>query len=233
MAIVKYGVLVTGIRGKLQGSVFSANHSANYVRPWYRSANPRTSAQSKNRGLFGQLPFGWRGLTDAQRADWDTWAALPAQAKINALGETYYCSGWNWYATINQRLTYAGEAFRDTYPTDARPAAPTITAFTFTESGGSPQARITWAGAEFAVTEAIIIAASANPGAGRQVQYGSYPVLKAVYDPGASPEDFSAEYVARFGTPQEGSRGFVRVYKQSEQGLRSAPWSTFTDYTVP
>jgi len=230
MAIVQFGVLITGIRGKLAGAVFSANATGPYVRDWYKSSNPRTSSQSTNRGVFSSLPNLWRGLTDAQRDDWDTWAALPAQAKVNSLGDTYYCSGWNWFATINQRLLSASQSTRLTYPTNARPAAPTITGFTFVDNAGTPQIEVTWAGAEFLATESIVITAASNPGAGHTVQYGFFPVMKVTLNPGASPEDFSTQFVAKFGTPVTGARAFVQVYKQCTQGLRSTAWTDFQDY---
>lgn len=230
MAIVKYGVLVTGIRGKLGGAVFSANGSSCYVRSWYKAPNPRTEDQSQQRGRFGILPSSWRDLTDAERQDWDTFAGLPAQSKTNSLGETYYCSGWNWFVIVNSRLQHAGQNIRDVFPAKARPAAPTITAFVFQDNAGSPQIEVTYGAGEFTAAETIVVAAASVPGAGRQVQYGSYPVLAAEPNPGASPFDFATEFTTQFGTPQTGARAFVRVYKQTDDGLRSSPWTDFQDY---
>jgi hypothetical protein len=230
MAIIKYGVLVTGIRGKLGGAIFSANGSSSYVRPWYKSSNPRSLAQSEHRGRMGLMPSSWRAITQGERDDWDTFAALPAQQRTNSLGETYYCSGFNWFCIVNVRLLYAGQAIRDVFPAKARPAAPTITGFDFNDVAGVPQAEVTYGAGEFAATETIVVAAAYIPGGGRSVQYGTYPVLAAEPNPGASPFDFATEFVAQFGTPQAGARAFVRVYKQTDDGLRSSAWSDFQDY---
>lgn len=231
MAIVKFGVLVTGVRGKLGGAVFSANGTSTYVRQWYKSANPRSEKQSTHRGRFGIMPAYWRAITDGERDDWDTFAADPAQQRTNSLGETYYCSGFNWFCIINTRLLYAGQAERDVFPVKARPAAPTITGFDFEEVVGVPKIEVTYGVGEFAADETIIVAAAYVPGGGRSVQYGTYPVFGAEPNPGASPYDFAKAFTEKFGKPQIGARAFARVYKQTDDGMRSSAWSAFQDYT--
>lgn len=66
----------------------------------------------------------WNSLTSVQRAAWDTFAALGAQALTNSLGETYYASGWNWFCKTNVRLLRVGRSTISATPTIARPSAP-------------------------------------------------------------------------------------------------------------
>ncbi len=82
MAIAKFGPTVTGLRGTVAGTTFSANKSGPYARGWSRGANPRSSLQSTQRGRLGALAAAWRDLTQVQRDDWIVYAALPAQDRL-------------------------------------------------------------------------------------------------------------------------------------------------------
>ena len=123
MSIVVFGPLVTGARGTIAGTIFSANKSGPYARGWNRGPNPRSIGQAGQRGRTSGMAKTWRGLTQLQRDAWDTWAALPAQEKFNSLGESYFPSGFNWYVAINTRLLYVGRGSRTAPPVTARPAA--------------------------------------------------------------------------------------------------------------
>jgi hypothetical protein len=101
MAILKFGVIVTGARGTIAGTTLSANKAGPYAKAWAPPPKSTSTKQSAVQGLFGALRNGWRALTAGERADWDTFAALPGQAQTNALGETYYLSGWQWYCKLN------------------------------------------------------------------------------------------------------------------------------------
>lgn len=126
---------IAGIRGKLGGLVYSANGSGTFVKPWNPPSNPQTPSQTLQRSYLSQMPALWRALSGAQRTAWDDFAALGAQALIDSLGETYYISGWLWFVKCNVRLLRVGRTPITAVPTIARPAAPTISAFSVTEAG--------------------------------------------------------------------------------------------------
>ncbi len=138
MAIVKFAAPISGLRGTVGGLIYSANGSGPYVKAYAKPPNPRTPLQTRQRANLGSLPAGWQALTPTQKTDWNTFAALPAQDLINALGETYSISGWLWYVKTNLRLDRTGQTRNVTEPTQARPAAPTISAFRVTEAGADP-----------------------------------------------------------------------------------------------
>lgn len=135
MAITKIGAPLSGIRGTIGGITFSANGAGTYAKQWAKGANPRTSLQMKQRGFWGRMPSLWSTLSAVQKTAWDTFAALPAQELTNSLGEAYYASGYNWFEKCNVRLTRAGRATISATPTQARPAAPTISVFRVTMGG--------------------------------------------------------------------------------------------------
>lgn len=129
MAIIKIGAPLSGIRGTLGGITYSENGSGPYAKQWSAPVNPRTDGQAAERGFLSRMPALWAALTDAQRADWRTFAADPAQEKTNSLGEAYYASGYNWFCQCNVSLLRVGRATITTFPTQAQPAAPTIDDF--------------------------------------------------------------------------------------------------------
>lgn len=129
MAITKIGAPLAGIRGTIGGITYSANKSCTYAKAWAMTSNPQTNKQSTERSFLSQMSEFWRSLSDAQRADWATFAALPDQELFNSLGESYYASGWNWFVKCNVRLLRLDRAKIKPIPTQARPAAPTINFF--------------------------------------------------------------------------------------------------------
>lgn len=129
MAIAKIGAPLAGLRGTVGGLTFSENLAGPYVKQWSGPSNPRSPLQQVERGFVGRMPGLWRLLTGAQKAAWDTFAALGAQELTNSLGEAYYISGYGWFVKCNVRLLRVGRAPRVPVPTQARAAAPTIDDF--------------------------------------------------------------------------------------------------------
>lgn len=135
MAIIKLGPPVSGIRGTIGGITYSQNKSGPYAKIWRQPSNKRTSKQSKERGFLSRMPVLWNNLTGAQRLDWRTFAALPAQDLVNPLGDTYSATGYNWFCKCNIRLLRVARATIAGIPTQARPAAPSIVDFRVTPPG--------------------------------------------------------------------------------------------------
>jgi len=129
MAIAKFAAPIAGLRGTIGGVTYSANKSGPYVKQWSRSANQRTYNQQVQRAYIAGLASEWRSLSTALKAEWSAFAALPAQELTNSLGEAYYASGFNWFVKCNTRLDRAGRAHITAVPTQARPAAPTLSSF--------------------------------------------------------------------------------------------------------
>lgn len=131
MAIVKYVAPIDEMRGHLGGIVYSANGAGTYAKTWKMPAKPFSPPQSNQKAFLGSHGQYWNALTQAQRDDWDTYAAAAPQALTNSLGQTYYASGFNWYVRINNHLLSGAQSRRATYPTLSRPAAPAQNAPTY------------------------------------------------------------------------------------------------------
>jgi len=230
MAIIKFGALVVGARGTIGGLIFTSGGAGPYVRNWARGANPRSSPQSRQRARYSAMPEAWRALDDTERDAWATFAADPAQELINKLGEPYYLNGYGWFTKINTRLLRAGFSPRVDPPTDTTPAVPVIDSFTFEDSGGTFVCSVEYDVAEFPSGTGIIIFGASVPRGGRMVQYpGFLMLINSIASPTGS-YDFAPEWAAKYSVPQVGDRAFLQVYKQTDQGMRSAAFGIFADY---
>lgn len=228
MSIVVFGPLVTGARGTIAGTIFSANKSGPYARGWNRGPNPRSVGQSEQRGRTSGMAKAWRGLTQVQRDAWDTWAALPAQEKFNSLGESYFPSGFNWFVAINDRLLNVGRAYRTNPPVIARPPAPTISGLVIRSTISGLPSTVAYPVNEFLGFDLILFAAMANSlGVLNKTQ--GWRLVHQTQAPGAASETFQPGLEASFGTIFVTQRGFVRLCRQTTDGVRSTFATDFDD----
>lgn len=222
MAIVKFGATVVGIRGTIGGITYSASKAGPYVRGWSVGANPRATKQMTQRAYLSNQCAAWRALTGAQRTTWINYAAAPAQALTNSLGETYYASGFNWFTTCNTRLTRMGLANVVNAPVVARPAAPTGIVLLFYVTGSTTSGRVNWTSGQMTGYNAVIEMQIFNS-TGRSVASSGFKEVRLIVTPGAAGNTIETQYAAVFGATQLGQKAFVRVYRQTAEGDRSAP----------
>ncbi|MBA7584482.1 hypothetical protein ES708_26437 [subsurface metagenome] len=127
--------MVTDVRGKLGGLVFSAWKSGvNYVRTLTGVIkNPQSVAQGIKRAVVAQLSKMWRSaLTAQERADWNTYALTepgkgPSDGGINNMirGNSGKMTGFNAYLLANTQLNSAVLGFVTVAPIAApAPTAP-------------------------------------------------------------------------------------------------------------
>lgn len=150
MAIIILAAPLGGIRGKVGGLIYSAGKSGPYVKPWSKGSNPRSEIQTAQRALLVSFAQTWKSLSAAEKLTWDTYAALPAQTKINSLGADYNVAGFNWYVGINSNLSRAGLPARLIAPVLLTPPTPVIQLARFEDSTGP--------------TESLVKMSAASPG---------------------------------------------------------------------
>ena len=222
MAIIKLGATVVGIRGTVGGLTFSANKSGPLVRAWSKGSNPRTSFQTGQRSTIATIPALWTALTPAEQAAWDTFAALPAQDRTNRLGETFSASGFNWFTLINTRLLNIGRASRTAVPTQAVPAAPTISSLQLPFTTGQT-AKIVYPSGTFDPDFDQIIELNIALSIGRQVAASHFLTMLQDQNPPDQDNVFLIPYLARWNLDGPNIKGFAQVYRQTTDGQRSAP----------
>lgn len=118
MAIVKYGPLVSEVRGSIGGTTFTAGRFGNVVRQRRSPIHAPTVRRHTYKSLFATVIAHWVStLNQGQRDAWDTLAA--ATDFTNSLGETYHPTGLNLYVRSNVLLLKIDGTRQDTAPATA------------------------------------------------------------------------------------------------------------------
>jgi len=222
MAIIKLASPITGIRGTLGGVIYSAARSGPYCRQWSRPPRQRTAAQTTERALWSAAPSIWRDtLTPTQRGDWNTYAAAPAQALTNSLGETYYAHGYAWFLRLSVHLVRMGRSIIAAAPTGSTPATPTISTFV-PDSGASGSTTITYPASEWSGYDMVLFTAQSQ-GEGVLTKTSQFFETYLDQSPGSSSQTFQSEIEAVWGAIQIGQRYHLWGYRQNSEGRRSAP----------
>lgn len=199
MALAKYGAIVSELRGKEGGIVFSRNSYGGYVKQKVSPINPQTRYQQEVRAQLGTIAQQWSGLPDALKQDWKQ---LGQQVlRVNRFGDQTYYTGFSIFVKLNRNRTILGQSIIDTPP--VIPTIPTLTltnleaivtdgrlttlALSYTATGGS------------ALTDyRLAIDATPPINTGRRFVKNFYRQLGAI-QLSVSPIDILASYVARYG----------------------------------
>ena len=108
MAIIKFGLAVSDIRGSVAGTTFSSGTYGAYARRKAVPTNTNTPAQGLVKSDFATLSSSWRGLTPEQRETWITQA--PNYTRVNAFGDNVPLTGQSLFMRANLNLIAAGLA---------------------------------------------------------------------------------------------------------------------------
>lgn len=227
MTIVKFGAPVSGLRGTIGGVTYSANQAGPYAKLWSRGSNVRTPAQTANRASLAALAAHWRSIDPADRADWDTFAADPAQELTNALGETYYISGFLWWVKISRELISADRDPIESGWNVTKPAAPAI--LTLRLSEGAVSSQITYALGTFSPSYDCILYIALGQSIGATALPLKMTFLDAYQTPAGTALDISTALAAVIGALHVGQKGFAHIFRQVTTGYRSAPTAIDTD----
>jgi hypothetical protein len=127
--------LATSISGSIGGLTGSHNRGGLYLRARRVPTNPNTNYQITARSNLASISSAWGSLTDAQRTAWNLYASnVPV---INALGDSIFLSGQQWYVKCNTVRMLAGQAIEDDGPTTF--ALADLTQPTFTDAATGPE----------------------------------------------------------------------------------------------
>lgn len=231
MAILKFGAPVSGLRGTIGGITFSANGTGPYAKQWSRSVNQKTQVQSVQRSYFSQHKDAWVGLTQAQRDDWVTYAAAPAQELTNSLGEAYFISGFQWFVSLNTRLLAADESLITLAPVSANPTLPATVFFEFDFS--APFFLIDPYMATLDITfDNLVVFVSTAPTQSRLAPPSpQFYMLPTPFVSAPNTHFFVTDpYLIKFGEPAAASRIWFTIYAQDDDGQRSAPLRAVRDF---
>lgn len=108
MAKVKFSALVSEMRNKLNGSVFSKNRAGNYLRNKTTPVNPQTTFQQAVRQRLGNLSAGFRALGLSVIQAWNEAAVNFPYTDI--FGDQKFLNGKDLYVKLNVNLANAAQS---------------------------------------------------------------------------------------------------------------------------
>lgn len=203
MAKVKFSALVSDMRNKLNGSVFSKNRGGNYLRNKTTPVNPQSSFQSGYRANFGGLSSSFRGLSADQIQSWnDASASFPY---TDIFGDTKTLNGIQLFVKLNQNLHTAGLAAISDPPLPSPTG--TFIVNSFEVNIAITEIDMNTTSLDAPIGGKVIYEFTRGVSKGRLFLKNEYrTTLTADVGTTPSPAAVYAAYVARFGVPVAGQR---------------------------
>lgn len=224
MAKVKFSALVSEMRNKLNGSVFSKNRAGNYLRNKVTPVNPQTTAQTLVRGIFASLSAQWRTLPQTEQNAWN--AASANFPVVDIFGDTKYLSGQQLFIRLNANLAQAGGGALTSPPSPS--LAPTPGLLSVTADASTPEVELTFTEAAVPGTVTLIVWATPQVSPGKSFVKNLYRSLGPQVIT-TNTLDIATAYEARFGLLTPGQKLFVKcVYINNASGQQSVPATEFT-----
>jgi len=107
MALVKFGALVTDVRGKLGGHVFQGNGFSNSLRTNFNGKGGFEKLADVYKGVNAEINTLWLALSESQKLDWDSLASqYPVQ---NKLGDQEILTGRNFHRRLYTNFFASGQ----------------------------------------------------------------------------------------------------------------------------
>lgn len=205
MAKVKFSALISDMRNKLNGSVFSKNRAGSYLRNKVTPVNPQSVAQTAARALLTTFSQTWRTLTEEQRSAWN--GAVSQWATTDIFGDIKNPTGLQLYIRLNVNVSLAGGSALTAppVPTGVEPVLDLSV-----DVDASVQS-VTLSDIVTPVPAGMALYIEATPGMSAGIsnansQFRHVQTIPAAGAVGA----ISAAYIAKFGAVVEGKKYFVR-----------------------
>jgi hypothetical protein len=207
MAKVTFTAIVSDIKGKLAGTVFSKNRAGAYIRTKVTPSNARTSYQQLVRGFMTTLAQGWRALGAVSCTAWN--AAASTDAVKTKDGNSIHLTGMQYYMELNRNLMEIGATVITVPPAIGGTLA--MTACTPTAAKGTPALSVVFTPA-ITATEKVIMYATEGIGPGQNFFKNKYRKIAVLDSADTSPYDALADYVAKYGAiPTAGYKIGVQI----------------------
>lgn len=220
MAIIKPGIAIAGIRGKLGGIIFSENATSCYAKSYGRSQRTHSVLQTESRARMATSASAWSGLSSGEKTDWVDFAADPNELDYNPWGDQRFLTGFQWFVRASDRRALVGLDPSATPPSGAAAPAPTDLSCDLYVPGSSGST-ISWASGSFAADYSAIIFGSMTPSLGASDLWNGWKLILALQNPGDEGEDIEDEMLAAFGQFPAEWTCFIRVFSQAPEGNRS------------
>jgi hypothetical protein len=197
MTKVKFSALMSEMRGKLNGSVFTKNRYGMALRNKVTPVNRNTPDQSKIKALFTSFNQKWRTLTEDQQKAWN--AAVQDFKRTNIFGDSFTPSGMNLYTELNTSLAVIGQAEITKPPLPVN--VPGITGFTLDVDStlGAEKFDIAYTPTPTDADVIHMVYATRCYSAGKRYVKSEYRMIGTIASGSASPFDALTVWTAKFG----------------------------------
>ena len=207
MAKVKFSALISEMRNKLNGSVFSRNRGGAYLRNKVTPLNPQTSAQVAARSLLTFFSQSWRSLTEAQRLAWS--GAVASWSTTDVFGDTVNPTGATLYIRLNCNIAIAGGTAIVLPPAPLGAAA--LDSLSCEAFESTQDLDITFTASPIPADHAMVLESTGNLSPGISNANSSFRTIEVVAAASASPYSAGNAQVAKFGSVVTGQKIFVRA----------------------
>lgn len=207
MAKVKFSALISEMRNKLNGSVFSRNRGGAYLRNKVTPLNPQTAAQVEARSLLATFSQAWRALTQVQRDAWNS--AVSNWTTTDVFGDSVKPTGATLFIRLNINIANAGGTVITSPPSPVGVAS--LVTLSVLASEVSGQVQITFTEAAVPADEALVLEATPNLSPGVSNANSQFRVIGRLDEGDTSPFVATSFYTAKFGALSGGQKLFVRA----------------------
>lgn len=141
MASIKYGAIVTEIKGKVGGTIFQAGRGSGVVKNAGIQRRGRRLAarngynliEQKARTTFSVVTKAWQGLTDIQRNSW--LSLVPIWTFLNKFGEPYEGTAYQIFCSCNMNALALDQSIIEDAPVEDAAVDPVLTFTDYSISG--------------------------------------------------------------------------------------------------
>ena len=166
---------------------------------------------------MSQNAIGWKALTEAQRAGWESLGNQ--MSRTDSLGQSYTLNGFGAYCSVNNNKLAAG----DTVVADAPAMVAPVNVVTVTLTLTSAAFSVAYTATPLSANTRLFIYASPQRNAGRSFE-ADYRLIAVTAAAAASPHNLLSAYTARLGAPVTGNRVFVSLIAYNG-GFQSGPFN--------
>lgn len=195
MAVAKYGVIITELKGKIQGTVFQGGNTATIMRNLGYRKGTSSLRRSQAVNNIGYLSALWKDVSGAQKAAWTT--AATQWVFYDKFGTAYYGNGYQVWLAYNAARRSLGLAVEYTPNV---PVTPTDTVFDNVILDLSAEFNVFYT--QPGVTgDYMQIWASPPMSPGVNDNNKRFKLMGSYNADGFSIFDIKADYIAAYGTP--------------------------------
>lgn len=228
MAKVKFGAIVTDMRNKVGGQVFSKNRYGAYTRSFKLNVPSNTPAQIATRTRLSNQSTAWRNLTDDQRNGWNQ--AVANFLHTDVFGSIIKPSGFDLFVKLNCNLDQVGESPLTIPPTPG--VLMNVKTFSVANAINIPVLTINADNSLLTSDYKLVVSATAPISPGKNYVKNLLREIAVLPFDTVFPYDITSEYVSKFTTLTGGQRVSLSIIGvNTVTGQKTAPLYTTTIVT--